>query len=87
MVSAYGGSNPIQWKTTEYLIPKVRLEHHCFYVLNIVGIMSCEFYFLLCFLPYQYYPVYFRTTLTRTSTCFFNCKSGGGEEDIILYIQ
>lgn len=30
MVSAYGGSKLIQCKTTEYLISKVRLEHHGF---------------------------------------------------------
>lgn len=30
MVSAYGGSTLIQCKTTEYLIPKVRLERQGF---------------------------------------------------------
>lgn len=30
MVSAYGGSILIQCKTTEYLIPEVRVEHHDF---------------------------------------------------------
>lgn len=58
MVSAYGGSNPIQWKTTEYPIPKVRLEHHDFYVLNIIGITSCEseFYFFCCVSSPMYIP-------------------------------
>lgn len=61
MVSAYGGSNPIQWKTTEYPIPKVRLEHHDFYVLNIIGITSCEseFYFFAVFPPLCIFPKLF----------------------------
>lgn len=87
MVSAYGGSNPIQWKTTEYPIPKVRLEHHGFYVLNIIGITSCEseFYFFAVFPPLCIFPNYFRTTLTRTLTCFLSVKVEEGRKTLFFY--